>query len=322
MGFNPKIFKQVYFDEGMQDKTEGMDFAGRYSVALTVQRYLDRNRDSPTPDNVEMAVEDILEYREEFSEHVILDEDTYYIPIVHAEDRFDLEQKIFDAKSLGVESIASEGLEGFYDSKKNSQVKEKFLDIVRESEDEGRTTIHFNGHGGPEHMWLSRGDVGEEVSDNMHNPRAISFVELGDALHERGDLEDVTIVLDACYTKDFADNLYSYLSDIDPENERERPVIISVTNRGQVGFGSIDSALEERIASKPKGERLTGADFLEIEQEAFLSEDMSFNMPVEDSIIDMGSPFDDGPYRWESDLPPEVIEISKVDESWLDYVYG
>ena len=37
----------------------------------------------------------------------------------------------------------------------------------------GTNIIVFDGHGGPQHFWLTNGELGHEVSDSMHIPEAI-----------------------------------------------------------------------------------------------------------------------------------------------------
>ena len=64
----------------------------------------------------------------------------------------------------------------------------------------------------------------------------ITYQELGDDLSMRpGSLEDIVIILDACYTYDMAENLRDYLRDI--KRVRTFPTIISAGNKNsEVGL--------------------------------------------------------------------------------------
>ncbi len=210
------------------------------------------------------------------------------------------------ARDSGVTEVADPSMKGSKDAEQTKEVKEKFLTYVSESVEKGKTTIHFNNHGGPDHQWLSSGQAGSEKSDDLHRPEAISYVELGDALLEREKLDDVTIMIDSCYSNDFKNNLYNYLN---TKGSTTLPVIITETNRGQVGFvGEFTSALEE-IHSP--GKPLTGADMYKVESKTFERQDLSITIPVKDPsaekwadqnlgpVIDLGSTYDDG-----ASLPP------------------
>ncbi len=339
--FEPELFSRVYFDEHFQEQTTNLDFANKYSVALTAQRYLKRSGDEVTPESIQEVTDFILEQREIFAEHVILDENTYYIPIVHEEEMFENSRMIALARDARVQNIAAEDLKGSTDITETEEVKNRFLGFVRESGDQGRTTIHFNNHGGPNHQWLTSGQVGTEVSDEMRDPRAISYVELGDALAQRGNLGEVTIMIDSCYSNDFKNYLYAYLHD---NGATEMPVIITETNRGNVGW--METFIPALENSHEVGSPLTGADIYEVETETFLQQDLSVTIPLIDGelkkyidpqtpeVIDIGSLYDEGateaPQRvtgesaeveLPADLPSTVIEIA-TNEQEIEEILG
>jgi hypothetical protein len=328
MAFNPDVFGLVYFNEHFQEKTKDMDFANKFSVALTSQRYLERQGGMIDDENVGKVVDLIITMRERFSHHVILDENTYYIPITHEEELFENDKMVRIARDSGVKEIADPNLKG-------AEAKGRFLDFVRGSKDKGKTTIHFNNHGGPNHQWLSRGQAGVETSDRMRRPDAISYIELGDALAERGNLGEVTILIDSCYSKDFTDRLYHYLHS---KGVRVMPTVITETNRGEVGWVN---SFERTIDSvHEKGTPLTGADMFKIDSQTFFRQDLSVTMPTTSeeevefshpkvpTVIDIESLYDDGvavpPRRPDKEpseeeilptaLPPTVIEIAQSEE--------
>lgn len=327
LGLNPQVLSQVYFDEHFQDQTTDLDFANQYSIALTAQRYFKRAGVEATPENIQEVTDLILKQRENFAEHIILGEDTYFIALTHEQRIFDNDRMIKFAEDAGVDDVAPSDLKG-------SEAKERFLDNVIDSGIKGKTTIHFNGHGGPNHIWLAHGEAGEEVSDEMSRPEAISYVELGDALIERGNLEEVDLMIDSCFSNDFKNNLYAYLHENDVT---EMPIVITETNRGSVGYTeTFMPALEN---SHESGTPLTGADIYEVESETFARQDLSVTMPLTSEIakeysdpqtpgvIDMGSTFDEGyltdpeitieeeaEIELPAELPPTVIEIAANEE--------
>ena len=338
IGFDPEKFRTIYFEKHFEEQTKDLDFANKYSVALTAARYLEQKGDMNQEDRIKV-IDLIIQQRERFANHVILDENTYYIPVTHEEGHFENGKMVQLARDSGVKEIADPNLKGNKDIEKTKQVKEKFLGFVKGSKEKGKTTIHFNNHGGPEHQWLSSGQVGSETSNNMDKPGAISYIEFGNALLERGDLNDVTIIIDSCYSNDFKDKLYAYLY---KKNTAKMPIIITETNRGQVGYGSstgsvFGNALKETIQ---KGKPLTGANIYKVESKTFFEQDLSVTMPIANEeeaeftdpetpgVTTMGSTFDDGaaesptkpPEEEEKleGLPPTVIEISDSEEEMMD----
>ncbi|MBS3170135.1 hypothetical protein J4210_06655 [Candidatus Woesearchaeota archaeon] len=334
MGFNPEGFRIIFFDKEFQEKTKDLDFANKYSVAYTAQRYLDQ-RGTWMPDDRTAALNVIMEHRERFSKQVILDENTYYIPITHDEERFENARMVQLARDSGVKDIPSQNLKGV-------ESKNLFLAYVEESREKGKTTIHFNGHGGPNHQWLSVGQAGVETSDALRIPEAVSYVEFGDALAGRGNLGEVTVMIDSCYSKDFTDKLYHYLHMV--KGVKDMPTVITETNRGQVGWVNRFESVLEKVHQP--GQPLTGANIFKAESETFFRQDLTVTMPVVSEeeaafsqpetpgVLDLGSPFDDGaaelpqkPPKEPSelkpgDLPLTVIEISETEQEMEDTLAG
>ncbi|MBU0457361.1 MAG: hypothetical protein ABH824_06330 [Nanoarchaeota archaeon] len=325
LGFRPKRVSQIYFDPHFQEQTKDLDFANKFSVALTAERYLQRTGETPNAENIKQTTNTILEQRRQFAQHVILDENTYYIPITHDEEWFENSKMVQIARDSGVRSIADENLKG-------AGAKNAFMDYVQNSK--GKTTVHFQNHGGPDHQWLQSGQVGFHELEDLHTPKAISYVELGDSLATRGNLGEVTIIIDSCYSKDFTDNLYHYLDAV--KGVREMPVVITETNRGQVGtMSTFTNALER---AHQTGKPLTGADIYEVESQTFSSQDLSVTVPVRmqegakysspktPGVTDLGSTSDAGaaepPQKPTGEpaeglpalLPPTVIEIARNEQ--------
>ena len=335
-GLNPQIFSQVYFDSHFQKNTKKMDFANKYSIALTAQRYLERTGAKVSSKNIEKTVKLIMDYRKKFSKREILGKKVYYIPITHRESRFENDRMVKLARKAGVTDIAATGLKGKQRNSETKKVKKKFLDYIENSKPKGRTTIHFSNHGGPKHQWLSDGQAGAHLSDEMHKPNTISYVELGDSLIKRGKLSEVNILIDSCYSKDFTDNLYAYLH---KKGVKEMPTIVTETNRGSLGWGDTFISALEKVSRK--GQSLTGKNIYRAEKHTFETQDMSVTMPLinpkhrtivkgrTSKVIDLGSTDSRGVSKKPSKiqkkketeanegkvkpLPPTVIEIAKIE---------
>lgn len=340
LGFEPQEFGVIYLDHEFQEKTKELDFATKYSIAYTAQHHLTPEEILSSDKRAE-AVNLILQQREHFSKQIILDENTHYIPITNDEEMFSNTDMVRIARDSGVTSIADQNLKG-------EVAKEKFLEFVEQSKDKGKTTIHFNAHGDPDYQWLSQPKPGDpdyqwllqskpltETKSHTEIPqlsKGINYVELGNALAQRGNLKEVTIMFDSCYSKDFTDKLYNYLYAV--KGKTELPTIITETNRGQIGLGNTFNEAIKTVHSP--GTPLTGKDILQVESKTFLTQDLTVTTPIitEDEakfstlktpgIIDFGSTYDDGvaeppqkPPREPSDekpLPPTVIEIGKNEQ--------
>jgi hypothetical protein len=325
-GFNPAVFKEVYFDKHFQEQTKDLDSASKYSIALTAQRYLEE-KGSYSSENRITAIDLIIEQRKRFFDHHVLDKDTYYIPLVH-EENINTGQMVTLARESEVREIADQALVG-------AEAKERFLDLVENSGEHGKTTIQFAGHGGPNHIWLSGGQATSAFSNDMKIPIAISYEELGDKLANRGDLGEITILLHSCYSNDFGNNLYKYL--FLQKGVSELPIIITGTNRGEVGFNRLFKRLvpAHRRANRDANRiaaPLKGSEFLELESEMTL-QDLSVTVPIVNEeeqeysnipgMTTLGSEDDAGeslpPQKPEEEeknveLPPTVIEIAKNEQ--------
>ncbi|MBI2572777.1 hypothetical protein HYV86_02870 [Candidatus Woesearchaeota archaeon] len=322
LGFNPDEFGIVYFDPQFQAQTQGHDFATKYSIALTTIRRINQQGDTTgeVTDRIARVTSEIINERETFSNREIIGEHTYYIPITHEEEMFSNSEMVILARDSGTAQVADQSLKGDQDLDKTREIKRRFLDLVRESGDKSPiTTIHFNNHGGPDHQWLSSGQAGVQNSDDLHRPEAISYVELGDTLMQRGELERVNIIIDSCYSYDFKERLYGYLQQ---QGATNLPTIITETNRGQLGWGSVFNEAIKEVAQPRKP--ITGKEILAIEAKTFTTQDLSVSQPKAGTVRDFGSPNDDGsalpPQRPpQNNLPPSkpvFIEISKNEPDW------
>jgi len=371
--------ENIYSQDSFWKKTKHLSPESRWSVALTSERYLQRQGKEPDLKNIDSSVDAILKLRNTFSEHRILDKDTTLIPITHEElvskmiwfpkeeDKDNPKYYEYRFREDNMKKIAEDsGVPDYkiFSDLKGPKAKTRIRNAIESSS--GKTTVWFNGHGGPNHIGLGKKlTAGSEMSDKMHRPDAISYVELGDSLLERekrtNTLADVDLMLDACYTYDYAQNTYQYLEQrrvmghllkessqltIDEKEVVEKwnaeiskkgvikskeynefidklsnsklknnvdeyrenlgyPIIITATNRGQVGFSMSPDDVEGRetesqsefynglINAKEKGKPLTGKDIFDSEKYYFHMEDAAVFLQTKEGIHDLGSNKDD-----------------------------
>jgi len=304
LGFNVDAMTRIYSEPGFKDKTQDMHPVERWSVALTAQRYLERSGKEFTTENLGNAVDIVKAKRNEVASYRILDSSTTFIPITH-DERFDSGEYAFKEESL-VELATDSGVNNVVRGLKGADAKSRILDSIESSE--GKTTVWFNNHGGSNHQWLTEGFVGSEYSDKMHKGGAISYVELGDSLTKRAkdnSLEDVTIVIDSCYSYDYVVNLYNHL---EKKGIQKMPVIITETNRGRVGYMG-ESFVGGILEEKQKGAPLKIGDIFKAEKHYFDLEDGAIFVPTEEGIESLGSSYD--PQHLTEDQKKKIEEENK-----------
>jgi len=250
---------EIYDSPLFREKTKDLTSAERFSFLLTV--YRDNRNEGTGNYNLDNNINQRLQQRNEGANIPLIWSETHLISFTHDEiiesgpragqDNFNSEHIIAFAKDCGAKKFSS-----FH----GPSEKDKGLSEIEHSS--GPITIHFANHGGMEHEWLSKGKVGQEVSDNLNNPNSISYKELGDKLLKRGDIGQVVIMIDSCFSYDFAVNLYKYLIE---NNAESLPVIATETNRDYYGFvytpekeGTGSFWLDALIKAKPKDEPLKG----------------------------------------------------------------
>jgi hypothetical protein len=219
---------QVYFNTHFQEVTKAMPAEIKYSIGLSVYRLLSRYNIAINDQNEQLinrAIDFIIKKRVEVSTREIFSPNTKVINILHSEKTFDAKYVSEVEKYAGVTLIDSyKGM-----SQKNDSLQ-KIIDT------KGPLTVFFYGHGGPQHLWLDSGQAGSEYSDTLRDDRAISYQELGDALIKRGNLQEVVILIDACYSYNFSANLLNHLF---KQNSTVFPLIVSVGNLDRFGYGGI-----------------------------------------------------------------------------------
>ena len=216
----------------------------RYSLALSVWRYV-----LETKKNVDDSITYITNIRASFIDREILGPNKNLIVFTHDEKssgtftrpdgstsfsyRFDNSNIIRFAKEAGVldDNIKKDDVEEGNTYFKGPGDKEDILKAIANSK--GETVIWFDGHGSKNAFWLSEGEaysLSNGFFESKDSKTRIDFTEIGDALKVRGNLDGVIIIIDACFSYDFAKNLYNHLGDVN------KPTIITETNKGSYGY--------------------------------------------------------------------------------------
>jgi len=141
----------------------------------------------------------------------------------------------------------------------------------------GPLTIYFSGHGGKKHIYLRN----EAYSTNLNDPLAISYKEFGDALLARDNLDQVTVLIDACYSYNFCRNLLDYL---EGSGAQSLPMLISSNNNNMLGydeFGASVHAVQQR-----NGGHLTVQDIFDAEERAFDKQDLGIFVSIHPGVIE------------------------------------
>ena len=209
----------------------------KYSLAMSVWRYM-----SKTKKNVDESINYITNIRASFVDREILGPNKNLIVFTHNQKsggtftrpdgstffsyRFDNSNIIGFAKETGVldENIKKDDVEEGDTYFKGPNDKKDILKAISLSN--GETVIWFRGHGSKDALWLS-------------DEKSIDFTELGNALKDRDDLGKVIVIIDACFSYDFAQNLYDNLDDIE-----YKPTIITETNRDSYGYSGANYIYE------------------------------------------------------------------------------
>jgi hypothetical protein len=301
-GFNTDVVKKVYFSDSLEGEE---DIALRYSIAMSADKLLEDLKKPPTEKNLKEAVALIKKQRKDVEDKEIMGPNTFLISVTHREDRFDPEKIEEFAKDAGVQQFA-EKQKGSWDAKETKETKEKTIERLRYSAQMDEVMFWFNGHGSKKHISLGASAGEFESSDKLYREDAINYEEIGKALLNRemngGDNSKVTMIFATCHSWDFSENLYDYLR----ENGAEKlPIIVTETNRGQLGWGTSDSEkkllgtedawfLMSLKKAKEEGKVLRIKDLYEAEKIQFGKQDMAVRIPTEHGITDLGSRFDDG----------------------------
>lgn len=316
------IFHSNTFRTKMKDYGANLvDMVQEFSVALSISRIIsDRLGGVYSERNIDIAMYNVLGNRNHVASQTIIDESTTVIPITHS-------SRVFKNDHLHefVEEYGGK-IPDAYRNFSGAKSINPFMEAVESSS--GKTTLWFNNHGGRKHQWLSRGDDGHANIDDLDVYDGISYAKLGDALIKRGNLDELTIILDSCSGYNFAVNLLNYLYEHTSSQQKYNqdyyigtPNIITASNDKQVSSSEANfyketdyesyflyslSRVEE---SNGNGNGLTYEHVFKSDQFSFSIQDMA--VFVRKSIY--GLELDKEVYYMAPDrnalLNPDVIEV-------------
>ncbi|VVB77790.1 Uncharacterised protein [uncultured archaeon] len=304
-GFDTKKMSDIYSSQSFVDLTKSMDSIDRWSTAQSIYRNLDINGMGYTDSNINQVGKEIISINEDYSNRLVADSKSKVIIATNPEfsdQTKDLTQGIIKA---GVKQENLVSFEGGGDSIK------KILDNIENTND---GLIYFNNHGNGGYQVLGKPNPDGTISPDQE----ISYKQLGDSLiksaeKNNGDLSKVTVLLDSCYSYDFAKNLYNYIS----ENGKveQMPVVVTSTNRGQVGFSGLAKSIGEEVES---GKGITLGNINSAGKKVFSSEDMSIFVPTKKGVTAIGSSNDQDKTiksKPSSSSTPSYIQVSQLDSS-------
>ena len=278
--FNSVFFSKP-FQSFMKDQSGEMTYMNAFSLAQTVYRKLDANRQPLTDENIKKTTDEIFKYWEQVRNRELFGSDTKLILVTNEEDRFrngDIVEYIYYRSGGKKENILSneKGVE-MKDGK--NMVKENTLNAIRNCK--GATTILFNGHGGPDKLYLSGGQADKLDSSPEENNYTISFTELGDALIESGNIKNINFINASCFSYNYISDLFRYL---ESKGVNDKPFIsISEANDSKYGWGGSGTVLDSLLLNEMYNAKgfvgslfrrpITVGNFFDAEAEVYQKED-------------------------------------------------
>jgi len=189
------LFNQIY----NHDKLSSKEKWERNSISLSVYRFMKNNKNY----DVGEAIDYILNKRNNFENKEIIGSNTYLITFIH--EGF---SGLKNFKDFGEErgaNVIEEDLEGIED-------KEAIKQAIIDSKERGKTTIWIFVHGLPKYICLKGGIPTQSMYGDESSCNGFRYNEFSDILLERGNLEEIILIIDSCYSYNFAEHL---LDDLD-----------------------------------------------------------------------------------------------------------
>ncbi|MBW2982059.1 hypothetical protein KY343_04215 [Candidatus Woesearchaeota archaeon] len=288
-GWDPEDMLAVYSNPDFETLTKGQDSIDQWDTARGAYRLIREEwKKELTPQNISKAVNEVIKHRNKKDNVAVWDENTTVIIATHT----DMKNKYF------VEYFRSKGchVQNKYTKLQGPQDKELILDAAASSKyTPGRKVLLvYSTHGKPNHLHLAHGEVNTPDLNDMSSPLAISYIELGKRLKERaereGTLEDMTLLISACFSGDFKKKLKGYLDENVDQKKYGRPIIAAVANENQTGrakwedlpngdnLGPLISLIRQESR---EGKPFTYRDLRRVGKHFFGRQDMSISVPYE-----------------------------------------
>lgn len=197
----------------------------------------------------ELAAE-LITMREVLGDKVVARPGMRMISALHDEPHFGTKEMEKIAKRFDLKLSVFKGTSTF--SAHNP--KDDYLKALRELSAASDPSIVWNHmHGGPGHLWFHSGEPGVEVSDQLADPRAVSYREFAQALAKpqidkaKEDtkpavikLDHITVVNDACEQHAFIKMVHTELLNYAKSHGatvESLPTMIAASQRGMYSYG-------------------------------------------------------------------------------------
>ncbi|MDD5610744.1 MAG: HEAT repeat domain-containing protein [Candidatus Omnitrophica bacterium] len=239
---SPADIMRIWDNPAFAEKTASFAAANQFSVARAIELTLNRFGVKIDDRNIEITLPYVLKAREVYSQRNLGNSDTFLIVAAHEEGVFKPEEVTSLFQGFG---LKQENIRTFKGTSEKANLRKavsglEFKEVLPRSVD-----IYLTGHGGEQHFWLAAGQVGQQDSDDLQNPIAYSYQELADDLLKlaqkyNGELSQVNIIVDACFSADFAVNTYNLLAkELKAGRIKSLPVMVTATNRGVVSYKGV-----------------------------------------------------------------------------------
>jgi len=265
---------RVYAHPDCHNKTKDFGKANRFSIARVTSDNLEKGNLKFNHENILNVLNLITEELDSHLGDIVLGPKTNLYIITHEMKRYNPDEIFEYAQDYMVESNIHK-----YDGKDN---KNSALNDIKDSE--GLTVIWFWGHGGPNHLWFRKGEPGEELSEDMDTPDAISYIELAKQLKERAkrnndSLKDVIMIIDSCYSYNFGEKLKSELVQ---SSINEFPVIFTLANRDMEAKDTVFLPALQGVTLGSK--HVTLGDLFMTKEKLYIYEDPAIFMSLIDGL--------------------------------------
>lgn len=252
------LFSQIYNHNELNQREEWE----RNSITLAVYRFIKNSGY-----DIDSAITYILQRREQFKDEKILNSNTYFITFVHEDPLMYVGNTKDFAKERGAKIVEQDFV--------GPDDKEAIRNSIIQSKQQGKTTIWIYAHGLPNYVCLGGGLPRDQRFYGVElSCFGFRFNDFADILLARGDLDNLILIIDSCFSYNFAEQL---LDDLEIKGTPYYPIVITASNKGKFGWGEglfqksqlLDSLYKVISGSEP----LLGKHIYEAEEHSFKLQD-------------------------------------------------
>ncbi|MBS3151569.1 HEAT repeat domain-containing protein [Candidatus Woesearchaeota archaeon] len=255
------LFDRIYSNRRLRF----FSYEEKNSISISVYRYI--IRDTTTYRDVEDArinemIDLILDKRDIFENEIILGENKYLIVFSHEDPNMDPNRIKQFAVERGVRDFNNHLLKG-----PSSKLDIKWAII--NSRNRGETVIWSDVHGLLNYVCLGGGISNRGDRTKEESCSGFKYDEFADILLIRGNLHEITLIIDSCLSYNFAEQL---INDLKEKNSRYFPTIIVETGKGR--YGGFNIFLDSlKSLNLPIGDPLIGRHIFGSEQSSLRFQD-------------------------------------------------